>query len=108
MSIFDKYVNIEDLISVDALNARKDGLERLIEGAKADIASYEEQLQNIIDRLKDFASTTVDTVQDKAEEAVDAVKEEVKKAAPKRTTKKAAAKTEDVAVEESDNSNTDK
>ena len=97
MSIFDKKANIESFISTDALNARKYGLEVLVANAKEDIASYEEQLKAIADRLKDFATDTVTAVQDKVEEVVEVVKEEVKKAAPKKAAKKTE---EEVVVEE--------
>lgn len=109
MDVFSKKINIENLISKDALEARKDGLEVLIHNAKEDLSSYEEQLKAIVSKLKDFASSTAEIVQDKTEEAVEAVKEEAKKAAPKRTTKKAAAKAEEK-VEEAEESdkNSDK
>ena len=84
MSIFNKYTDIESLISKDALEARKHGLETLIANAKEDVASYEDQLKAIVEKLKSF---TTDVVEE--------VKEEVKKAAPKRSTKKSEAKAEE-------------
>jgi gas vesicle protein len=111
MDTFSKKIEIDQLITEDALKARLNGLVRLIDWAKADLASYDEQLKEVTNKLKQFAvdsteavqavaETVVEKVEEvaaKVEETVEVVKEEVKKAAPK----KAAAKKTAPATEES-------
>lgn len=86
---------IDDLQDSAACQQAADRFGILLEQAKADVALYEQIIKDIAEKLKTFAEETTAAV----EETVEAVKEEVKKAAPKRTSKK-AAKNEEAPVEE--------
>ena len=112
MDTFSKKIEIDQLITEDALNARLYGLTQLVNWAKSDLASYDEQLKEVTNKLKRFTVNSTEAVQavaetvvekveevvEKVEEVVEVAKEEVKKAAPK----KAAAKKAEPATDESD------